>query len=92
MVSNPINNLSDEECKSMLESTIKRGNHKSALRDEQRPVVIKLMTQDVELGYSIPLTIESLKKIKQAAVYPVGCQDQLTINEHAHVTLVTLYA
>ena len=69
----------------MPESTIERGNHKSALSDKQRPVVTKLMTQDVELGYGIPLILESLKKIKQAKVYPVGCQDQLTIDEHANI-------
>ena len=81
----PINGLSDEDCSAMLETSIERGNHKSALNDEHRPVVTKLMAQDVELGYGIPLTIDSIRKIKQAEVYPVGCQDQLTIDEHGNV-------
>ena len=81
----PISPLSDVECKNMLEHSLQQGNHKSALDDEHRPVVTKLMTQDVELGYGIPLTLEALHKMKQAEVYPVGCQDQLTIDEHGHV-------
>ena len=69
----------------MLESIIKRGSHKSALSDEQQPVVTKRMAQDVDLGYGIPLTLEYLKKIKQTEVYPVGCQDRLTTDEHANI-------
>ena len=43
------------------------------------------MAEDVKLGYGIQLTLESVKKIKHAEVYPVGCQDQLTIDEHGNV-------
>ena len=68
----PISPLSDVECKNMLEHSLQQGNHKSALNDEHRPVVTKLMTQDVELGYGIPLTLEALHKMKQAEVYPIG--------------------
>ena len=81
----PISGLSNEECKSMLETSIERGNHKSALDNKHRPVVTKLTAQDVELGYVIPLTVESLRRIEQTEVYPVGCQDQLTINEHGNL-------
>ncbi|KAL7525801.1 hypothetical protein ACHAXR_002849, partial [Thalassiosira sp. AJA248-18] len=81
----PVDSLSQEECSSMLEKSIERGNHKSALDDEQRPHVTKLMNQDVELGYGIPLTVESLRSIPGAEVYPIGCQNQLTINEKGEV-------
>ena len=69
----------------MLEHSIKQGNHKSALSNKHRPTVTKLMTQDVELGYGVPLTLEALHKMKQAKVVPIGCQDQLTIDKHGHV-------
>ena len=43
------------------------------------------MTQDAKLGYDTPLTSEALHKMRQAKVYPIGCQDQLTMNERGHV-------
>ena len=43
------------------------------------------MAQDMELGYTIPLTIESVRKIPGAEVYPVGWQDQVTINKRGEV-------
>jgi hypothetical protein len=55
----------------MLERSIERGNHKSAFSDEQRPSVTKLMTQDVKLGYGIPLALEALCKMRQAKGYPI---------------------
>ena len=43
------------------------------------------MTQDVELGYGILLMLEALHKLRQAEVYPIDCQDQLTITECNYV-------
>ena len=65
----------------ILHSTIERGNHMSALSNEQRPHVTKLVIQDIELGYAIPLSVECLKDIPEAKVYQIGCQDQLTTNQ-----------
>ena len=81
----PVNDLSEEDRTTILERSIERGNHKSALDEEQRPNVTKLMAEDVELGYAIPMTIESVRKMPGAEVYPVGCQDQLTINDRGEV-------
>jgi len=81
----PLEPLAEEERIAMLQNTIERGNHKSALSEEERPHVTKLMVQDVELGYGIPLTVESITKIPGAEVYPVGCQNQLTIDESGNV-------
>ena len=69
----------------VVEATIERGNHKSPLKDDERPHVTKLMTQDVELGYGIPISIDCIKRIPGAEVYPIGCQDQLTIDEKGNV-------
>ena len=81
----PLEDLSSEAQGKMLEDSIERGNHKSALSDEERPHVTKLMAQDVELGYGIPLTIDCIRNIKEAEVYPVGCQNQLTIDEKGNI-------
>ena len=83
-ISYPVNDLDEETRQSMLQQSLARGNHKSALDDEHRPVVTKLMTQDVELGYGIPLTVDCLSNIRNAEVYPVGCQDQMTIDENGN--------
>ena len=45
------------------------------------------MGQDVELGYNIPLAVDSIRKMKQAEVYPVGFQDQLTTDKHGNINL-----
>ena len=77
----PIEDIDESKRMETLEATIKHGNHKSALKDEERPHVTKLMTQDVELGYGIHIYTDCLKYILGAEVYPVGCQNQLTINK-----------
>jgi len=81
----PIDEIDDAERKVILEATLERGNHKSSLSDEERPHVTKLMKQDVELGYGIPLSINCIRNIPGAEVYPVGCQNQLTIDETGKV-------
>jgi len=81
----PLEPLPEEERIAMLQNTIERGNHNSALSEEKRPHVTKRMVQDVELGYGISLTVKGINKIPGAKVYPVGCQTQLTIDENRNV-------
>ena len=70
--------ITDEDCIDILERSIARGNHKSELSDEERPQVTKVMTQDVNLGYGIPIKVECLKNVPGAEVYPVGVKNQLS--------------
>ena len=81
----PLEPLDNEARRAILANPIERGNYKSALSDEERPHVTKLMQQDVELGYGIPLTVDCVSKIQGAEVYPVGCQNQQTIDEKSNV-------
>jgi hypothetical protein len=39
------------------------------------------MLSDIELGYSIPITVDCIRKLKHAEVYPIGLQHQQTIDE-----------
>ena len=64
----PINDINEEDRVRVLEATIEGGNHKSALKDDERPHVTKLMTQDVELGYGIPISIDCIKRMPGAKV------------------------
>jgi len=73
--------ITEEDRKAMLEENLARGNHKSAVKEEDRHHVTKLMNLDVDHGYAIPLTVEGVRKLKDAEVYPVGLQNQMTIDE-----------
>eukprot|EP00956_Cyclotella_meneghiniana_P033327 scaffold95026_cov46-Cyclotella_meneghiniana.AAC.2 len=64
---------------------IEKGNHKSALHKDARKHVDKAMISDIELGYGIPITIDCIKKLKDAEVYPIGLQHQLTIDENGNI-------
>ena len=77
--------IDEAERRRMLEANIARGNHKSALKPEDRHHVTKLMRSDVELGYAIPVTIECVRNLKDAEVYPIGLQSQLTIDAEGNV-------
>jgi hypothetical protein len=68
-----------------LMEQIQRGNHKSALEPEALEHVSKAMKSDVQLGYGIPLTIDCIKRLKHAEVYPIGLQHQQTINEQGEI-------
>ena len=81
----PLKSINEGNRIAMLNKTIERGNHKSAMSEEERPRVTKLMRQDVELGYGIPLTLDCVNKLKDAEVYPVGIQNQETINEKGDI-------
>ena len=77
----PISEIDETTREQELIRQIEKGNHKSALAPEARIHVDKAMKSDIQLGYGIPLTIDSIKKLKHAEVYPVGLQHQQTINE-----------
>ena len=53
----PIDEIDEEARIAILHNTIERGNNKSALSDEQRPHITKLVQQDVELGYAISIPV-----------------------------------
>eukprot|EP00957_Ditylum_brightwellii_P112523 8578145-Ditylum_brightwellii.AAC.1 len=70
-----------------LHQALKRGNHKSATGKANKNVLVNLMTNDVDLGYGIPLPIEILPKIPFAKVYPLGVQHQQTIDKMGNVIM-----
>ena len=77
----PVEDLDEPTRKEELLAQLNRGNHKSALTKEAEPIVDKLVRQDVELGYAIPITKDCVKKMKGGELYPLGLQHQLTIDE-----------
>jgi hypothetical protein len=81
----PAREIDEETRKEDLLNQLQKGNHKSALDPSAKEHVAKAMISDIELGYGIPITIECIKQLKHAEVYPVGLQHQQTINEHGKI-------
>ena len=72
--------MEDDNRLRILHATIERGNHKSALAPEARPHVTKSM-KSVDYGFAIPISVDCIPKIAGAEVYPLGLQQQTTIDE-----------
>jgi len=62
-----------------LKAMLKRGNHKSA--KSNMDTLNKAFTKEVEKGWLLPVTIESLQKIRSLSIIPLGIADQFTIDE-----------
>lgn len=78
----PLDKEQPEEIrKKDLEEMVKRGNHKSALTTDHKAVLEKIQKKEVRQGFTFPLTVDCLLKLKGAAVIPMGVHDQWTINE-----------
>ncbi len=84
-ISYPVNELDEETRIADLEFQLEKGNHKSALVPDAREHVDKAMLSDIELGYGLPITIDCVRKLTHAEVYPVGLQHQKTIDENGNI-------
>ena len=60
---------------------IERGNHKSATTPDVIPTLLKNYTKEVKHGWMLPITLESVAKIKGAGVIPIGVAQQQSIDE-----------
>ena len=63
-----------------LRHMVDRGNHKSAEDPDNHPTLFLNYEKEVTMGWMIPVTLESVMKIKDAGVIPVGIAKQFTIN------------
>ena len=75
----PLSRLNNKRRLEDLTSAIKRGNHKSAKINQ--PILKKMITTEVQYGFHLPTTIDSLYKIPHAVVAPYGLVKQQTIDE-----------
>ena len=60
---------------------ILRGNHKSSQSVLNAAAPNKAISKDIDHGWALPLTIESLQIIKNAGVVPLGLAEHFSINE-----------
>ena len=60
---------------------IDRGNQKSATTPDVEPTLLKNYIKEVKHGWILPITLESVAKIKGAGVIPIGVAQQQSIDE-----------
>ena len=58
-----------------------RGNHKSEKSTLNAAALEKSIYKEVEHGWALPLTMESICHIKNMHVVPLGVTEQLSINK-----------
>ena len=62
-----------------LKAMLNRGNHQSAKKNID--VLQKAFDKEVSRGWLLPVTVESLPKIKGLSIIPLGIADQFSIND-----------
>ena len=60
---------------------ILRGNHKSSHSVLNSAVLDKDTSKDIDHGWALTLTIESLQNIKNVGALPLGVAEQFSINK-----------
>ena len=60
---------------------ILRGNHKSSQSVLNAAALNKYISKEIDHGWALPLTKESLQKIKKSGVVTIGVAEQLSIND-----------
>ena len=72
--------IKEETRKSDLDAMILRGNHKSSHSVLNSAALDKSISKDIDHGWVLPLTKESLQNIKNSGVVPLGVAEQFSIN------------
>ena len=73
--------VNEKTRKKDLNSMMSRGNHKSTKKPDCKNILIKTFTKEVEKGWVVPITLESVTKIKDLFIIPLGIAHQFSINE-----------
>ena len=73
----PIN----EKTRKHLDAIIIRGNNKSLQSDLNSAALDKSISKEIDYGWALPLTIDSLQNIKNVGVVPLGVAEQFSLNE-----------
>jgi len=77
----PIKDLDEDTRIRPLKQQLEKGNHKSTNNKDDKIHVTKAMETDVVRGFGFILTQKCVERLKQAEIYPLGLQHQMTINE-----------
>jgi len=61
---------------------VERGNHKSTKKNDK--TLNKAFTNEIQKDWLLPITVESITKIKGLSIIPLGVAEQLTIDENGY--------
>ena len=79
-VTYPLEELPEHLRQEDLKFMIAKGNHKSSSHPDNHPTLLDNYEKEVKMGWMLPVTFESVMKIKGAGVIPVGVAQQFTID------------
>jgi hypothetical protein len=79
----PLVEISEEEQVNNLNDVLTFGNHKGASANPE--LLLKLISKDIKYGYSIPITLDSVKLILSLEMAPMNIMTQNTINKFRQV-------
>lgn len=77
----PLHPILLDICQHDIQYHKERGNHKSA--SKFKDILSKMIQEDVEHGFALPLPIEILPHIPNASIAPLGCQEGT--NDHQFI-------
>ena len=75
----PLERINNSRRKSDLEESLRRGNHQSAKKDPS--ILTKLIQKDINAGFQLPTTPNSLRKMPHTCIAPYVVIHQHTIDE-----------
>ena len=73
--------FTSEQLSKELEIMLTHGNHKSATIPQHHKIVKETYSAETTKGWQIPVSFETLKKLKDVMVIPLGLQIQMAVNE-----------
>jgi hypothetical protein len=79
----PTKPITEEDRAADLIEALKFGNHKGATT--QPELLLKLVSDDVKYGYTLPLPLKKNKRIPNICMAPLNIQPQWTINERGEI-------
>jgi len=79
----PLTEISEDDRAKDLQEALTFSNHKGAA---SKPALLKkLISKDVKYGYSLPLPLDSITKVKGLVMAPMNIMAQNTIDEHGRI-------
>eukprot|EP00957_Ditylum_brightwellii_P137156 10457207-Ditylum_brightwellii.AAC.1 len=77
--------LPEKEHAERLETMLERGNHKLAKGTENEEILLKLTSDDAQMGFGFAVTKDTTRKMVKGEIYPFGINKQASINKKGEV-------
>jgi hypothetical protein len=77
--------MTQEDCVADINFHIDRRNHKSAQKN--KIILNNLISDDVKKGFTLPIRVDTIRMLPNAALAPLGCTEQTSINKKGEKAL-----